>query len=161
MLQLLKIKNCRIYAVECDALYFSLPKSVSLPLTISDALGDFKVLFSNNIQSFTSLGPKHYNVTYYKDNVLHSVTKLSGVSLKAEINDAKFDANLFKSFLEDFENKLKSHMKFKQQRCILNFKDLSIQKTSYNFSLTNQLCQRRFIIAKNNDIITMPYGFFE
>ena len=54
-----------VYSIENDALYFSLPKNVSVPFKFSQAFGHFKNELENcDIEMFVSFGQKSNSIVY-------------------------------------------------------------------------------------------------
>jgi len=107
--KILSTPNATVYHVECDSIYFSLPKTTLCPLKFSHAVGDFKIEHGTKILSFYSFGPKHYNLNFLNDkNEIENICKYSGLSLKNPANKDLLNAETFKYFLDAFLKKLKN-----------------------------------------------------
>ena len=157
-LQVLEISGATIYQVDCDSLIFSLPKTQNIPLPLSDAVGHFKHEI-RNITSYQSLGPKNYCITFDKENITQTITKVRGLSLNNALNKNTFSAELFKTYVEQFLDKKYEKMSVKQYRNRGDFKRFKINSSIEKISFSNALSDRRFIIKDSPNLTSLPYGF--
>jgi len=154
---LLLIPHCTIYQVNCDSLYFSLPKDINIPFTIDQYPGTFKHVYRGPILSFISFGPRQYCVHYEMNGSLITETRISGLSFNQEITN--FDFNLlFEDLLNKFESSLFEQHIFPQQRKKIS-NNLKVKYYSEKFSLNNTLSKRRYACIDTVRIDTLPYGF--
>ena len=152
-------KQGKIFYVDCDSCFFSLPKSKSVPLLVSHSIGHFKSVYDGNILSFFCLGPKNYCISYETtDNKIKTVTKIKGISLssfymKNEINGAMFEYFLSKNLSEEVEKKELAQLKY-NKRDKSKHSIPKLQLVKYSNRLTNQ----RIIMKKCKYFTTFPYG---
>jgi hypothetical protein len=150
----------KVFYVDCDSCYFSLPSNVKMPFEISDCFGAFKNVYEGEILSFFSIAPKNYAITYKtKENKIKHVTKIKGLSLTSyylenEINTATFNYFLSKYLNDEIEKK-----QIAQLRCRKERKSQKITKKLEIVKFSNQITNRRNIINKCKYITTVPYGF--
>ena len=156
LLQLIKIPNSKIIAVDCDSLMFTLPNSTQCPLTLSNAVGDFKNEINGNVLSFFSFGPKNYVLTYEINGKLNVIRKISGLSL-AHCSD--LNSKLYEEFLNNYSRNLFSSKSFNQKKTKIDFSQLSLQVNNYSFSLTNNVSKKRIVDKASFELKTYPYGF--
>ncbi|MBM3938616.1 MAG: hypothetical protein FJ333_08200 [Sphingomonadales bacterium] len=155
--KLLTIPHCTVYQVNCDSLYFSLPKDVTVPFTIDQYTGTFKHVYEGQILSYISFGPRQYCVHSEMNGNLKTDTRISGLSLNHETNN--FDFQLcFKELLNKFETTLFEQYVFPKQRKKIS-KNLKVKYYSEKFSLNNTLSKRRNACIDTIRIDTLPYGW--
>jgi hypothetical protein len=152
-------KQGKLFYVDCDSCFFSLPKTNSVPLLISHSIGHFKSVYEGSILSFFCLGPKNYCISFETaNNKIKTVSKIKGISLssfyvKNEINGAMFEYFLSKSLLEEVEKKELAQLKFQKP----NKSKQSIPKLQL-LKYSNNLTKRRIIMKKCKYLTTFPYG---
>jgi DNA polymerase type B, organellar and viral len=79
---LLKESKAVLHYVDTDAVLFSLPKNVEIPISVGNAFGDFRHNYEN-VRAFCALAPKCYSLLYTVDhNLMYNDIKLSGFNLK-------------------------------------------------------------------------------
>ena len=156
LLTLQEIPDCKIYQIECDSLFFSLPITFPCPLSMSPFLGDFKNAYGNKeIVSFYSLGQKQYCLNFFEDSSvskIQSIFKISGLSLQNEFNEKILDQNTFEKFLDSFcegENSSKTS----------DFVNLKVITYQQKYTLTNQLSHKRFVNVFDANFTTYPFGY--
>jgi G:T-mismatch repair DNA endonuclease (very short patch repair protein) len=149
----------KLFYVDCDSCFFSMPKNQSIPLLISDSFGQFKQVYDGNITSFFCLGPKNYCISYEtENNKIKTVTKMKGFSLssfyvKNEMNSATFDYFITKSLSEEIEKKDIAQIKFNKRDKTKN----SVPKLQL-LKCSNNLTSRRIVMKKCKYLTTFPYG---
>ena len=121
---------------------FTLPNSTQCPLTLSNAVGDFKNEINGNVLSFFSFGPKNYVLTYEINGKLNVIRKISGLSL-AHCSD--LNSKLYEEFLNNYSRNLFSSKSFNQKKTKIDFSQLSLQVNNYSFSLTNNVSKKRIV----------------
>jgi len=95
--------SAKVFYIDTDSLFFSLPNHIENPLPISDALGHFKDVYTKNIENFISFGPKNYVISFESSsNSIKEIVKVSGLSLQSHINDKKVDFKLYDEYLTFF-----------------------------------------------------------
>ena len=150
----------KVFYVDCDSCYFTLPITTKMPLEISDCFGAFKNVYPGEILSFFCIAPKNYAITFKaENNQVKHVTKIKGLSLSSfylenEINSATFNFFLSKYLNDEIEKK-----QIAQIRCR---KDKKTQKTTNKLEIvrfSNQICNRRIVVKKCKYVTTVPYGF--
>lgn len=158
LIELQKCVDCTIYHVNCDSLFFSLPKSVVMPLKLNDAVGQFKDIFKGDIVSYISFGPKQYCVSLFCDSSLISETRISGLSLKLVTENFDFQ-NLFEKLLSNYEQKVFDSFIFPQVKKRVQLKKFAVNYYSQKFSLTNALHCKRLLCLNSLRLETLPYGY--
>ena len=157
-LQLLQRSKATVYQVDCDSIIFSLGKEKLVPLPISDAVGHFKYEITN-IQSYQSLGPKNYCITFEKDGKIETVTKVRGLSLNNSLNENTFSEELFKNYVQQFLKNQKRTILVNQFRRKGDFKRFKISSSLEQISFSNALSERRLIDKNSTILCSYPYGF--
>lgn len=159
LLTLASIPNCHLYHVDCDCLFFSLPKNLQCPLQFSHAVGDFKLEFQN-VLSYYSFGPKQYCVSVVQeDTKIQSTCKFSGLSLNTVVNESKVNQETIALYLDNFVEGINSQMVLTQARHKNNFSNFKSIDFMQQYTFTNKLSQRRVIDSTNPRLLTFPYGF--
>ena len=160
LLKLLEIPECKIYQIECDSIFFSLPRDVECPLGISPCLGDFKEIYSDEINSFYSLGQKQYCINLLKDNSkTDTIFKVSGLSLQNDFNQSLLSENTFEQFLDKFCEGENVSKQFKHKRFKSDFFNLKVISYQQKYTLTNRLSQSRFVNCFDDRFTTYPFGY--
>jgi len=154
---LLTIPNCTIYQINCDSIYFSLPKNVISPFQTDQLPGTFKDVYNGKILSFMSFGPRQYCIHFENDNTLKTETRISGLSINQEISNFDFNA-VFDELITKYENECFHQFVFPQTRKRI-LKNLVVKKYSEKFSLTNSFSNRRRLCLNSSRIETLPYGY--
>ena len=157
-LQTLLKSKASIYQIDCDSIIFALPKADKIPLPLSDAVGHFKHEVKN-LKSYQSLGPKNYCITFEKDNVIQTITKVRGLSLNNSLNENIFNENLFKTYVNQFLSDKKVKINVNQYHRRGDFKRLKINSGLEQISFTNSLSERRIIKPDSPNLSSCPYGF--
>ncbi len=155
---LLKV-NATIYRVDCDSIIFTLPKSINLPFNFSDAVGHFKMEVNGNIESFYSLGPKNYSLTFELNDHHETISKVSGLSITNSLQKDLLNDKLFEFYIAQFLKKNSEKTLVKQQRIKGNFKKLKISSSIENITFSNDISKRRYVLPKTLNYQTYPYGF--
>jgi len=149
----------KVFYVDTDSCFFSLPKTASIPLLISDSFGQFKHVYDGKIKSFFCLGPKNYCISFESsNNKIKTITKIKGISLssyylKNEMNEVIFDYFITKNLSDEIEKKELAQLKFtKRDKSKNSIPKLQLLKCS------NNVTSRRIIIKKCKYLTTFPYG---
>jgi hypothetical protein len=152
--------NFQLYQINCDSLMFAMPNNKSLPIEISEAIGDFKLEIDGEILSYYSLGTKSYCITYKdKTGSIKSTSKICGISLKSKTNDDLVNDKLFDFYLSQMLNNKKEKIFINQERYKKNVKKLKVTQNLENISFSNHLSTRRFVDLNDPNLKTFPYGF--
>lgn len=147
----------QIFLSDTDSIFFTLKKSQTIPLPISNAIGEFKHVY-RNIKSFYTLGPKNYCVTYEKDNQIFSDTKVKGFSFNSVINENEIDSATYDFFLSQFlKNQVESKpiIQFRTKQCTLK----NVSKEALVMQFRNNVSDRRIVLKNSMHYQTFPYGF--
>jgi hypothetical protein len=155
---LLKV-NAFLYRVDCDSIIFTLPKSIDLPFKFSDAVGHFKMEVDGNIESFYSLGPKNYSLTFELNGHHETISKVSGLSITNSLQKDLLSDKLFEFYIAQFLKKNSEKTLVKQQRIKGNFKKLKISSSIENITFSNDISKRRYVLPNTLNYQTNPYGF--
>ena len=154
------MKDCTVYQVECDSLYFSIPSSADCPLPFSHAVGDFKIEYSPNILNYISLGPKHYSINFINSHQeIENISKFSGISLKNELNQTIVNLETFEMMLNQFIAKNETNINLYQRITHSDIKSMTVHQQFQKFTLRNRVSSKRFLIIDNDRLKTYPYGF--
>ena len=154
------VKDCNIYQVECDSLYFSLPSNLNCPLPFSHAVGDFKIEYSSNILNFISLGPKHYSINFENSKgEIENISKFSGISLKNEFNQSIVNHETFDIMLQKFITKHEVNINLYQKLTRSDLKSMTVTQQFQKFTIRNRVSSKRFLVVSNDRLKTYPYGF--
>jgi len=162
LMQLNLLPNCKIYQIECDSLFFSLPRDQMPNVDFSPCLGDFKHVYGDNeIIGFYSLGQKQYCVNYLDGASMKSCYKVSGLSLSSEYNADQLNENSFEILLDSFIEGSNSSKTFFQKKTHSDFHNLKVISYQQKYTLTNHLSRKRFVNAFSDRLVTYPFGFGE
>jgi hypothetical protein len=156
MLQL-KSLNYPLYAIDTDCLLFELPKHCQNPFPVSYTPGSLKpVLDDCEILNFCSLGTRNYSIVY-KDakDVVKTLIKCKGLSLKSASLNNKLSYSLYLDFLKTYLNNELESIQLKQIKHKTQ-KDLSKREVETRFTFHNKLFIKRIV---NLNGTTCPYGY--
>jgi len=160
LMKLQEIPKCKIYQIECDSLFFSLPADVECPLRVSPILGDFKHVYDSEIISFYSIGQKQYCLNLYKeDSKVESVFKVSGLSLGNQYNQALLSEDTFEEFLDKYCTGENISKQFRNKKFKSDFYNLKVISFQQKYTLTNRLSHSRFVNSFDERFSTYPFGF--
>ncbi len=161
-LKLLQSRGIQVYAVDTDCLFYSIPDEVEDPLIFSDCIGDYKYVIPKDceIMSYHALGCRNYSILY-KDprDVLHTVTKVKGLSLKSAHLCEPIDHRTYENYIEQhFQNEYQS-MSIPQVRKFA-VKPFGLKESTLrSFEFKNDLFMKRYINKDDCDFKTYPYGY--
>lgn len=158
MNKLLQIPSCKMYQIECDSLFFSLPNDECCNLKLSPCLGDFKNVYNGPILGYFSLGQKQYCINYAHDTKVNSSFKVSGLSLKNSYNSNLMTDNTFEVFLDQFVEGFNVSKEFKQAKSSGDFVNMKVISYQQKYTLTNKLSRKRFVNVFDQRLKTHPYG---
>ena len=151
----------RLYMINTDSLVFSLKKGETNPLEncTGRLFGEFKEEYSG-IESFYTLGPKNYSISFTGKGINKTKTRICGLTIgfdtKSSINHREYK-KLVKGFLED----VLLEVTVKQER---NRKE-NLQSHIYvtNFIVRNMIFNKR-VVKFGHELSakrTYPYGYIE
>lgn len=153
-----KLPNCTLYHVNCDSIFFSLPEDSVMPLKLDCNVGNYKNVVDGEILSYFTLGPRQYNIFFHKCFEVKSITHVSGLSIETLSVLPNFE-NIFYDLLEKHEQNILKQFIFPQTRQKVDISKFKVTKFSQNFTLRNNVCQRRIIIYSSKRLATLPYGY--
>lgn len=159
LLKVNAIQGAKIYQLECDSLFLSLPRTSSNILNVTPSLGDFKNVYDGEIVAYYSIGQKQYCINYLEHDNLKSVFKVSGVSLKNHYNSTQLTENTFETFLDEFIEGNNVHITFRQEKHGSDFTNFKVLSYQQKFTLTNKLSRKRFVNVFDKRMSTFPFGF--
>lgn len=149
----------KVFYVDCDCCFFSLNKSLSIPLLISDAIGHFKHIYNKKITSFYCLGPKNYSISFENESdQIKTITKIKGLSLssfylKNEINSSTFDYFISQNLTKEVEQ-----IKLAQIRHNKSDKLKDGTPKLKLVAFTNKVTNRRIFSSKCKYLTSFPFG---
>jgi hypothetical protein len=154
--------NFSLYQINCDSLLFSMPETNTLPIEISEAMGDFKFETEGDILSYYSLGTKSYCVTYKDTNGnIKSNSKICGISLKSKASSNLVDNKLFDFYISQILSNKQEKIFIEQQRFKRDLKKLKVSQNLVNVSFSNHLSIRRIVDLNEPNLKTYPYGLLQ
>jgi len=159
--QILKVLECKgtLFYVDTDCIFFSLKKHLQNPLDMSEAIGDFKSVYSQ-ISHFYCLGPKNYTIASLAGGKTSVTTKVRGLNLNSPVAEHVVNSFTHKTYLKSFLKKNLLTLKVPQLRTRRVKKHLFSSKTQLEFlSFSNTINTQRFFIRKSSSLSTLPYGF--
>ncbi len=158
-IQTLLQNSAKIYRVDCDSIIFALEKTQKIPIILSEAVGHFKLEIEGEIESFYSLGPKNYSLTFKtKNDQYETICKVSGLSISNSLQKDILNDQLYEFYLSQFLKDQKESIFVTQQRTTGNFKKLKVSSHIENIVFSNNLSQRRFVSHSLN-YVTFPFGY--
>ena len=157
--QTLVTADAIIYQIDCDSIIFTLPKNKTLPILVSDAVGHFKHEIDGEINTFYSLGPKNYSISFTSKNGSETLSRVRGLSLNNSLNEVKLDDKLFKFYVSQFLKQKSEMLLIKQYRSKADFRNLKIRSQIEQITFTNSLSRRRNIDFNSPGFESFPYGF--
>ena len=153
--------NGKLFYVDCDSIYFSLPNHLLPSVPISDAVGHFKHVYPGKVESFYSLGPKSYVISYRDcNNKIKSITKVKGITLTSHYLENELNSTFFQSFMTDYLKDQIKKIELSQLRSRkTNKKVFKVETKMETISLSNQLTNRRLVAPNCKYLSTFPYGY--
>ena len=155
----------KIFAIETDCIFYSIPKKAVDPLPFSDIIGSFKSVIPTNCEvlSYFALGSKNYSVLY-KDNhnQLHTILKVKGLSLKSAHVENLLSTQTYDEYIESHFKKELKNIIFPQLRKTLNKKCNQTETRFQTFEFRNDLFLKRYVnheITEGNHYHTLPFGY--
>ena len=158
-LQQIVLSNGKPFYVDTDSIFFTLPKGLIPPISISDSVGHFKQVYPGPIDCFYTLGPKNYVLKYQDNSVFKCVTKVRGISLasnhlKNEITNDTFDFFMTQCLNEILETKQINQIRIKRRK-----KSNDISPSLQLVTFKNDLSSKRIVMENTVHLTTLPYGF--
>lgn len=154
------IPGVKIYSVDTDAIFYSIPKSATDCLLFSDLLGDFKMVVPSDceILSFYALSTRNYCVLYQdSEKKLHSILKVKGLSLKSTHLKHPLNEQIYNDFIDShFRNEIQS-LTIPQIRKSVKKPSFHVETSYSTFDFKNDLYTKRFV--DKNSCETFPYGY--
>jgi hypothetical protein len=154
--------NFPLYQINCDSLLFSMPNNETLPIEISEAMGDFKFEIKGEILSYYSLGTKSYCINYKDPNgSIKTNSKICGISLKSKASNELIDNKLFDFYISQILANKQEKILIQQERFKRNLKKFKVSQNLVNVSFSNHLSTRRVVDLNEPNLKTFPYGFLQ
>ncbi len=151
--------KAKLFYIDTDGIFFSLPECSKNPLEISDATGDFKHVYEH-VSSFHCLGPKNYIVCYIHNGETKTTTKVRGLNLDAPLLENILNQNTYRNYLLSFLKKETKNVKIPQIRTRYQKKKPFSRKTTLEtVTFSNVINSCRFLKPKSPILTTLPYGF--
>ena len=160
-----EIENCggKVYSIDTDGLFYSLPKDISDPLPFSNACGDFKLMFEvdDEILGYYALGPRNYSILYKSvGDVIKSKVVVKGLSLQSYELANLIDAHTFETFLEDHFNKKFNKISIPQKKQYIDYEKKIFASRLQMYTFENDLYVKRYFPKKPDKCYSnYPYGF--
>lgn len=166
LISLNKVK-ATTYAVDTDAIFFSLKKGVKNPLKESNLCGDFKNMISGRITSFFCLGSRNYNITFQNtSDQIQCKTVVKGALLSNFCNQNVLTNHQFEKFIEDHFERTVSQIIIPQLRFCVDKSDFSFSKKFQNFTFENELFIKGYVkenltAEEKKRYQVFPFGYKE
>lgn len=149
--------NACVYALENDAIYFTLPKTVTNPLIYSQSFGFFHEEYKNCIiTSFNSLGTKSMSISYIENGILKHKIKAKGFNLQSSIITSIMEFESLHEVLQHYINKQVVKIDIPQVHVIKDLKHLSVTQVLKQIKLSNVIVTKRVL---QNNCQTLPFGY--
>lgn len=151
-----------LLSIDTDSLTFALPTTSTMPLKISDKIGDFKHVLKEDCKllSFHSLAPRNYSIVYEnaEGKLMHHL-KIKGLSLTSNNCNELITSQLYSEFVtKSFQNDIqKFYLPQMRKKCDKQTKKYDEILTTFNFG--NEIHVKRYIIQNNATYETYPYGY--
>ena len=154
------LSDFKLYQVECDSIYFSGPENLPCPISLSHAIGDFKLEYKN-VLSYYAFGPKHYSIsTLNEDQSIQNISKFSGLCLKNEINENVLTPEIFDTYLAKFLENIECFCTFYHPVTKANFNLLTTSSNWQKFLFRNKVSKRRLVDKEDKEsLTTYPFGY--
>ena len=152
----------KIYSVDTDGLFYSLPKNVLDPLPFSNLCGHFKSMLKPNqvVRSYVSLGPRNYSLLLSDGHEIENVIKVRGLSLSSHHLSEQLSVEVYSDFLEAQMKNITKKIIIPQEKFLINYEKGLHFKRHQNYSFHNDLFIKRFVKKVSGPSIeTNPYGF--
>lgn len=153
----------KVFMTDTDNFIISKRIDQDLPFEISQSFGDFhyELPLNAEIESFFSLGPKNYSISYKIDGKLFKIVKLRGVSLRNICNDSSIDTKLYEDYLNSALNRKPQKKLIPQVRLRTSkFNKTSKLKFEKVF-FRNSILSKRIINPKCKNLSSFPFGFVD
>ena len=95
----LSSNGSKVFALEADAIAFSTPSDVQ-PMEFGETIGAFKSEFQN-IEAYSTLGPKTSAIQYRIGDNLHSLVKVKGLNLSGDQASSTVSNDLYEDFVQN------------------------------------------------------------
>jgi len=157
----LSADNCTVIYCDTDSLLFSASPHYKLPFDVTPAFGDFKPVLGSTavIKKFYSLGCKNYCLLYTESGKLSYVTKIKGLSVNSHNLTDKVTPEIYETFIKaHFEDRV-LHEYIPQSRCKIEKQTRTFKQIMLTQQFTNTLHLKRFILKKQRNYVTYPYGY--
>jgi hypothetical protein len=158
-LTLIQNSHGKIFYVDTDAVIFSFPKNISLPVQISDAVGHFKSEIDGQITEFYSLGVKSYSITYQSKQQQLNLTKIKGLALNTIAFQKQVSPSTFRLFLENALMNQEKSVYLCQNRITKKYCKNEIKGSTVNITFRNRISSKRFFPNNCKNFVTYPYGY--
>jgi hypothetical protein len=154
--------NGIVLSMDTDSIFFALPPGTNDPLIYSHAFGDFKTVLGDEsqIESFYSLGPRNYSVTYKDLNGTEQhLLKVKGLSTKSSNNCDTISSDLYQNFIEKTFKSEVDKIYIPQMRKKVEKQTKKFHEILTYFNFGNEIHAKRFIVKKKVNYVTFPYGY--
>jgi len=151
-----------ILSIDTDAIVFALPNGATNPLVYSHAFGDFKnVLGSNNtIDSFYSLGPRNYSITYTDPlGVQQHLLKVKGLSTRSSNNCDIISSKMYQEFIDKQFNSDICQIYLPQMKKKIEKQTKKFHEILTYFEFGNEIHAKRYIFQNQQNFNSYPYGY--
>ena len=118
-------------------------------------------MYPGKVESFYSLGPKSYVISYRDcNNKIKSITKVKGITLTSHYLENELNSTFFQSFMTDYLKDQIKKIELSQLRSRkTNKKVFKVETKMETISLSNQLTNRRLVAPNCKYLSTFPYGY--
>lgn len=162
----------KVFSVDVDGLFYSLPNHVPHPLRFSNQCGDFKNMLPEGHEAvaFYAMGVKNYCLVYKNpQGTIESTIKVKGLSLTSHCVNEKITPEIYQKFIAShFQEQTQAILIPQSKFCIDENTRTNIKKYQ-QFTFSNELYLKRFIPKNTNSnskqideasiIETLPFGF--
>ena len=160
-------KGANILKVCCDALYFTLPKTVLDPLQYSESFGMWKHIYPGELLSLCQMGVCNYAVLYRESNQgqLVSEAKVSGLTMSHCLTE-KLNYSVYLEAVNTMINDNIADSKTKLYSQVRKKTDPKTMSVTYcrrrqSVFSRNVLSRRVLVRELKNCFVTRPYGWSE
>ena len=154
--------GCTIYSVSTDCIAFSSPKTLDISSLSGSSLGQFKPEVEN-IESFFTLAPRNYNLTFFQNGMRRSIYKICGLMINSSAQKI-LTSGVYIEMVKKFLDNDPQELRLEQERTIKNpnltEKEQVIRKRT-SFIIRNMMYKSRAIFLNQEDPrgFTRPFGF--
>ena len=151
--------GCKVFSLEADAIVFSHKNTIFCPLKFGDQVGDFKLEYSD-IQSYSTLGPKTSNVTFFDGAIKQNIVKIKGLNLTGQIASGCVDSQIYEQQVIDLLHGIEKKVMVWQKRNCTSFSKCIQSSFIQEYSFSNWIMKNRRLFWDTSGLRTLPYGYF-